>query len=413
MSAKSTYEYRARDASGKIFTGRVVANSADDVGNRLRTEGKYVLSINDRPLRTKTVLDADQIRRNEAAKRVRREDVIAFCQQLSVMLETGVPLTEALDSFCRQTPSRDFKQVLDILREDVYGGEQFSVAMSKWPRVFPTMIVSLMKASEASGTMPMMLGRIADYLQKERRTARQIKGALSYPMFMMGAGVLLSFFLLVFILPRFAKIYDSREAALPTPTRVLMATSEFLTSQYMVYVPATAVGLVMLTLFLRTSNGRWTADWLRLHVPVLRTMYGQLYITRATRTMSTLLIAGVNVLDIIEICRGVTLNRCFNALWDDMEEGVREGQQISEAVRRSDYVPPNVASMIASGERSGRLGEVTERIAQFSEEELDNAVKQVTAFIEPVMVIGMGVMVGAVAISLLLPIFKMSNVMSG
>ena len=413
MAAKSTYEYRARDASGTIVTGRVVAQSADEVGNRLRAEGKYVLMINDRPLRSRTVLDADQIRRNEAAKRVRREDVISFCQQLSVMLETGVPLTEALDSFCRQTPSRDFKQVLDILREDVYGGETFSGAMAKWPRVFPTMIISLMKASEASGTMPMMLGRVAEYLQKERRTARQIKGALSYPMFMMGAGLLLSAFLLVFILPRFAKIYDSREAALPTPTRVLMATSDFLTTHYMIYVPAIIVILSLIGVFLRTNRGRWTADWLRLHMPILGTMYGQLYITRASRTMSTLLLAGVNVLDIIEICRGVTQNRCFNVLWDDMEEGVREGQQMSEAFRRSKYVPPNVASMIASGERSGRLGEVAESIAKFSEEELDNAVKQVTAFIEPIMVIGMGVMVGAVAISLLLPIFKMSNVMAG
>jgi type IV pilus assembly protein PilC len=142
-------------------------------------------------------------------------------------------------------------------------------------------------------------------------------------------------------------------------------------------------------------------------------MYGQLYITRAASTMATLLHAGVNVLDIIEICRGITNNICFNELWDDMEAGIREGRQVSDAAATSPYVPPNVASMIASGERAGQLDQVMERVAEFSEQELDAAVKQVTSFIEPIMIICMGVVVGGVAMALLLPIFKMGNVMSG
>jgi type IV pilus assembly protein PilC len=413
MGVKSTFAFRAREVSGDVVTGTMVAETADEVGARLRSEGKYVIAIDDRPLRERDTLDADQIRLNEAAKRVRREDVIAFSLQLSTMLETGVPLAEALDSFCRQTTSREFKQVLEVLREDVYSGENFSTAMAKWPRVFPSMMISLMKASEASGTMDMMLGRVGEYLQKERRTVRQIKGALSYPMFMMGAGVLLSVFLMIFILPRFAKVYDAREAALPVPTKVLLTISQVITGQYLVYVPVLVVLLVAGTVFLRTDSGRWTMDWLRLHVPGLRQMYAQLYLTRAARTMSTLMVAGVNLLDIIEICRGVTNNRCFNVVWDEMEVGVREGRQMSDACTESPYIPPNIASMISSGERSGRLGQVMERIAAYSEDELDTSVKQVTAYIEPIMIMGMGVVVGGVAISLLLPIFKMSNVMSG
>jgi type II secretory pathway component PulF len=206
MTVQSIYIFTARDAAGTLVNGQMTAGSPDEVGTRLRAEGKYVVSVLENSMRVEAALDERQIRRNEAAKRVRREDVIAFCQQLSVMLETGVPLSEALDSFMHQTQRREFKQVVASLRDDIHGGEQFSVAMAKWPRVFPTMIVSLMKASEASGTMSMMLGRVAEYLNKERRTARQVKGALGYPMFMMGTAVLMTVFLMTFVLPRFAKI---------------------------------------------------------------------------------------------------------------------------------------------------------------------------------------------------------------
>lgn len=413
MAVQSIYIFTARDAAGTLVNGQMTAGSADEVGTRLRAEGKYVVAVQENSMRVEAALDERQIRRNEAAKRVRREDVISFCQQLSVMLETGVPLSEALDSFMHQTQRREFKQVVASLRDEIYGGERFSVAMARWPRVFPTMIVSLMKASEASGTMAMMLGRVAEYLNKERRTARQIKGALGYPMFMMGTALLMTVFLMTFVLPRFAKIYEMRSAQLPAPTRILLGISEFFTSQYMTYLPVLAVLVAGGFFWFRHPSGRRVLDWVRLHAPVLRTMFGQLYITRASRTMATLMASGVNLIDIIEICRGVTSNSYYDTMWTRMEADVREGKQISDTVFATPFIPRNIASMISSGERSGRLAQVMERIAAFSEEELDAAVKQATSFIEPVMIVFMGFVVGGVAIALLLPIFSMGKVMAG
>jgi type IV pilus assembly protein PilC len=410
---QSTYAYRARDAAGQTVSGTMVAGSAEEVGAKLRAEGKFVLFVDENALRAIAAVDAQQLRRNEAAKRVRREDVISFCQQLSVMLETGVPLTEALDSFCKQTPRKEFRQVLMSIRDCIHGGEHFSGALARWPRVFPHMVISLMKASEASGTMAMMLGRIGDYLAKERRTAKQIKGALAYPAFMMGTGLTMTVFLMSFVLPRFAKIYEARSATLPTPTRVLLKASDFVTTQYMFYGPVLLVLVFGLAFWMRRRSGRRVLDWIKLRMPVLRTMFGQLYITRASRTMATLLSSGVNLLDIIAICRGVTNNSYYDDMWTAMEHGVREGRQISDAVFATPFIPPNVASMIASGERSGRLAEVMERIAAFSEEELDAAVKQTTSYIEPIMIILMGLVVGGVAMALLLPVFSMGKVMSG
>jgi len=413
MPAQSTYAYKARDGSGQVITGQVIATSAEEVGAKLRSEGKYVLSVSDNAMRAAAVLDEKQVRRNEAAKRVRREDVIAFCQQLSVMLETGVPLTEALDAFCSQTPRKEFRQVLTVLRDEVYGGEKFSSAMARWPRVFPHMMVSLMKASEASGTMAMMLGRIGEYLGKEQKTMRQIKGAMSYPAFMMLTGLAMTMFLMAFVLPKFAKIYEMRSASLPLPTKVLLTMSEFVTTKWMYYGPTSVTLGIVLFIFLKQPAGRKACDWLRLNVPVLKRMYHQLYITRASRTMATLLSSGVNLLDIINICRGVTNNYYYNRMWTLMEQGIREGHQISDAVFATPFIPRNIASMINSGERSGRLAEVMERIAAFSEEELDAAVKTATSFVEPIMIMFMGVVVGGVAMALLLPIFSMGKVMSG
>lgn len=413
MGAQSTFAYKARDSSGEVFTGTISATSSREVGARLRAEGKYVLSVKEHALRAETELDARQIKRNEIAKRISRDDVIGLCQQLSVMLETGVPLAEALDAFCQQTTKREFREVVESIRDDIHGGEPFSIAMAKWPRVFPNMMISLMKASEASGTMSMMLGRIGTYLAKERRTSRQIKGALSYPMFMMSVAVVLTIFLMAFVLPRFANVYAMRSAALPTPTRALLAISEFVTTQYLMYLPVLAVIAVVLVIFVRSATGRRACDWLRLNLPVIRVMYRQLYITRAARTMGTLLAAGVSLLDIIELCRGVTNNVYYDDLWNRVSDNVRQGQQLSDAIIGSPFIPSNVASMIASGERSGRLAEVMDKIAEFSEEELETAVKQTTAYIEPTMIICMGVLVGGVAIALLLPVFKMGTIMSG
>ncbi|HWB20487.1 MAG TPA: type II secretion system F family protein [Phycisphaerales bacterium] len=411
--AQSTFAYKARDQQGNMVTGKLVGTNAGEIASRLRAEGKIVINVSDNSLRAAIEFDPTTLRRSEAAKRVRRTDVIAFCQQMSVMLETGVPLSEALEAFCRQTPRKEFRTILNEIRDQIFAGESISTSLARYPRVFPTMMVSLMKASEASGTMSSMFGSIGDYLAKERRTARQIKGALSYPLFMMFTAVGLTIFLMTFILPRFAKIYEMRSATLPAPTRVLLAVSNFVTHQYMYYGPVLVVFAITGFIFLRSQLGRRLLDWIRLNFPVLRIMYRQLYITRAARTLSTLLEAGVNLLDIIEICRGVTNNYYYTRLWARMAQGVRDGNQISDAVMNVSFIPPNVASMISSGERSGRLPHVMDRIAVFSEEELDTAVKQVTSFIEPVMILFMGVVVGGVAMALLLPIFSMGRVVSG
>jgi type IV pilus assembly protein PilC len=218
---------------------------------------------------------------------------------------------------------------------------------------------------------------------------------------------------MTFVLPRFAKIYEMKSTALPMPTKILMAMSDGLLGTWMYWVPTVIALIISAVLWHKTPSGRNVFDWLKLRTPVVGPMFSQLYTTRASRTLSTLLAAGVGVLDAIGICRDVTNNVQFDRLWTEMENDVRNGHPLSDAVFESPYVPSYVASMMASGERSGKLPAVMDRIASFTDEELESRVKKVSAMIEPLMILIMGGVVGGVAIAMLLPIFSMSKVISG
>jgi type IV pilus assembly protein PilC len=285
--------------------------------------------------------------------------------------------------------------------------------MARFPRVFPTIVVSLVRASEASGTMALMLGRVGDYLLKEERTRRQVRGAATYPAFMFGSALLITAFMLVVILPKFAAIYERKGSELPTATKIMMGIGDALRYGWTIWVPVVAVLAIGIAVWRRTTSGRRSIDWCKLSIPVIGRLTVTLYMARAGRTMSTLLAGGVGLIDVIRICKGVTNNLVFDRMWQDMEERVRDGKELTGAVADSRWIPAGVASMMSAGERSGRLPEVMEKIANRSDEELDVGIKKATSMIEPVLIIFMGLLVGAVAMALLLPIFKMSSVVAG
>lgn len=414
---KSTFFWRARDGAGRIVTGSTIAGSVDEVGSKLRSDGKFVVSVSP----ADAAIEAEPARQDAPARgrartaggRVSRNDVVVFCQQMSVMLDSGVPLPEAMQSVSAGIQSAPFKRVIESVSDDIEGGELLSVALSRWPKVFPGVLVSLMRASEATGSMGPMFGQAAEYLSKEQRTMRQVRQALSYPVFMMVIGIGITVFLLSVVLPRFAQIYEKRSATLPGPTSLLIDLSNFITTQYMIYLPVMAVLVVASMVLCRTRIGRSTIDSARLNLPVIGRLHRQVYLSRFSRTMSTLVGAGVNLLDVITICRGVTPNIHFDRFWDALERSVKEGGELATAAGTSGLVPANVVSMIAAGERSGRLSEVLSKAADFSEDELEATVKHVTSIVEPVMICVMGVVVGSIAMALLLPIFSMGKVVTG
>lgn len=401
----AVFAYKARDGRGMLTTGSLQALSLEEASRVLRGEGKFVVEL--APAQEKK---SSAVRR--PAGRIRREEVITFAHQLAVMVDTGVPLKEALECAVTQAQNPAFRAVLEDVTAHVQAGNEFSSALQRHPRVFPDVMICLLRASEVSGAMGPMLDRIARYLAKEHQTRKRIRSALSYPLFMLVMAIAVVVFLLVGVLPRFAAIYEHRGASLPGPTRVLLAISDITVEYWWLWSGTIAVMGIFGYLFAHTTTGRRVIDALKLRLPVIGTIFSQLYITRSCRTMGAMLNAGVAMLDMIAIVRQGTHNVHFQDMWDMVDDRLRKGSQLSEPLFDSPLIPRAVAQMIHSGEKSGRLGTVMNRIADYTEQEFDNSVRNATQFIEPVMVGFMGGLIGFIAIPLLLPIFNVGQVMT-
>jgi len=399
-----TYAYQVRDPSGKFLSGALAAGSVDEATRALRQDGSTVISVHEQA--------GGAARALGGTKKVRRDDVIYFASQLAVMVDTGVPLDEALDAIAEGTDHSGVEALVRDLSGKVKAGTEFSAALEDHPKVFSRLFISLMRASEASGTMGAMLQRVSEYLTSERDTRKKIKGALIYPACMLGFCVLVVAGLLIFVLPRFEKIYAGKGAILPAPTRALLALSNGLVN-YWPFVLAGLIGAgVGLYFYLRSDGGRLLVDTLRVRVPVLGAMYRKAYLARSLRTMATMVSTGVSMLDGLEITAQVAGNHLYARIWRGLAERVKEGATLSDELLRCDLIPRTVTQMVHAGERTGKLDVVMNRVADYCESDLAVAVKSITSLIEPAMIIVMGLVVGGIAMALLLPIFSISKVVA-
>lgn len=402
--------YKVRSAAGELTTGLITAGSVAEAGGKLRSEGLFIVKID--PAKAGKTAKEKKQKTASGRKRVPRPMIIAFAHQLAVMVDTGVPISEALHCIADQCDSADFKAVVEDVAAQVEAGGELSLALGRYPKIFPPIMVSLVRASEVSGTMGAMLERISNYLGKEYQTYKKIKGALTYPAVMLAMVLAVTVGLLVWVLPRFATIFESKGAALPLPTRMLMFISDSLMLHWYFWVGGVVSLVVGMALAVRTNWGRHLIDRFKLASPIFGELFAKLYVTRATRTMGTMINAGVPVLDMIAIVKDVTRNALYEDLWANVDERLRQGAQLSDALFDSPLIPRSVAQMIYAGEKSGRLGQTMEKIAGFTEEEFDEQIKTTTNLIEPTMVAIMGGIVGFVAIALLLPIFSVSSVVA-
>jgi len=344
-------------------------------------------------------------------KKIKRDDIIFLANQLAVMVDTGVPLTEALDSINEQTEHTGLKAVISDVSVQVRAGVEFSAALARHPRVFSKLFVSLMRASEVSGTMGKMLRRVTQYLKAERDIRKQIKGAIIYPACMLCFCTLVVAMILIFVMPRFEKVYAGKAAVLPAPTRVLLAMSHGLVHYwYAVLGVILAVGAAIYWYF-RTESGKTLLDKVRISLPIIGPMYRKSYLARSMRTMATMVGSGVGMLDGLAITAEVAGNRFYSQIWTNLADRVSEGSGLAEHLRASRIIPNTVAQMVSTGERTGKLELVMDRVAEFCEDDLKTSIKSATSLIEPAMIIVMGVVIGGIAMALLLPVFNVSKIM--
>jgi len=349
--------------------------------------------------------------------KVNQSELILFTTQLSVMLDSGVVLSDALDAIVAQAEYGAFRSIIMDVSERVKSGENFSKALAGYSRVFNTMFISMVRASEASGRMAEMLNVLSGYLNFESETRKRIKGALTYPFIMALMAVAATGTLMFFVLPRFMRIYESRGAALPKLTQILVSFSKILGNLQIMTGILTLVIFVSIGLYYwaGTLSGRWVIDFIKIRTPVLGTMFIDTVVTRSMRIMATMINTGVNLLESIEVVQGSCQNYYFRRLWKVVDEKIRAGYQLSESIILSpghDLIAPGIIQMLRAGEKSGKLGEVCDKISAFYEKKLEASIRNVMALIEPVMITIMGTVIGTIAIALLLPVFRISSVIT-
>jgi len=354
--------------------------------------------------------------------KVKQAELIIFTTQLSVMLDSGVVLSDALDAIAEQAEQGTLKLIIMNVSESVKSGENFSEALAGYPKVFNSMFISMVKASEASGKMAEMLGILSGYLNFEAETRKRIKGALTYPFIMAIMAVASTGTMMFFVLPRFMKIYEARGAALPKITQLLLNASAILGDfKVMTVVVTTAIVASMaLYYWAGTVAGRRAMDFIKIRTPVLGTMFIDLVVTRSMRIMATMVNTGVNLLDSIKVMQGSCENYYFQQLWTETDEKIRDGYQLSESIlisaggepSRAKLIAPGIIQMLRAGEKGGKLGEVCDKISVFYEKKLEASIKNVTALIEPLMITILGAIIGTIAIALLLPVFRISSVIA-
>ena len=396
----ATYTYRVRNRQGEIFQDQMEGADTMAVASELRQKGLLVIDVKEQSVSQKDIL--------EPFKRVKLADLVVFSRQFATMINAGLPIVRALYVLSEQTENQKLKEVVVQVRKDVEAGLALSEALEKHPKVFSRLYVEMVRAGEIGGMLDEVLLRVADQLEGDQELRRKVKSAMTYPLVVLVLAILAASFMLIFIVPVFARMFEDLGGTLPLPTRVAMGISDILTSIYGVLVYA-AMGAAVFG-FLRwknTENGRRVWGRISLRIPAkIGDVIQKVALARFARTLGTLSAAGVPILQAIEITASSSGNWVVENALLKSRDAIREGIPIYKPLEDEPIFPPMVTRMIAVGEETGDIDGMLGKIADFYESEVDATVKALTSIIEPLMIVVVGGIVGGIIIAMYLPMFK-------
>ena len=393
------YNYTALDSSGKKITGEMEASSPLELKKMLRKEKKMLIKHKRK----------SEFKMKSMFERVKTKDIAVFTRGLSTMINAGVNLMRCFEILEAQTTKPKLKIVLAMVKDDISGGVPLADALEKHPKYFDKLYISMVKAGEASGMLDVVFMRTATSLEKSEEIRGKVKGAMIYPSIVFMTSLLVMFFMLAFIIPKFMLLFEGTGVEMPLLTRMVMRASEIASSfWYLFLLGAVGIGYGAKRV-LATTKGRRFFDVFLLKVPIMGTFVRKTAMARFTRTLSTLLNSGVGILMAFDICGEVVGNSLIEEAIIVAKDSIREGASIFKPLAASGQFPPMVTDMIEVGEESGQLSEVLSKVADFAEMELEEAVRNLLSAFEPLIILFMAVGVGVLIIAMFLPLFKMSD----
>ena len=341
--------------------------------------------------------------------RVKENDIILFARQFSTMIDAGLPIIQCLDILHNQQSNATFKKMLKQVKESVEGGATLAEALKKFPKQFDDLFVNMISAGEAGGILDAILRRLAAYMEKAARLKAKVKGAMTYPLVTLGIAVVVLAVILIFVIPVFEEMFADFGSELPAPTQLVVAMSDLVKSKIVYIIIAFFLGAFAFKKYYATEKGRDTVDDLLLRLPVFGMLLRKVAVAKFTRTMGTMLASGVAILEALDIVAKTAGNRSVEKAIYNVRSGITEGRTMADPLTESGVFPPMVCQMIAVGESTGALDAMLEKIADFYDEEVDQAVENMTALIEPLMLVFLGVTIGGLVVAMYLPIFKMAG----
>jgi general secretion pathway protein F len=405
------YQYIGIDQKGKRSGGMIDADSERAARFKLRRMGVFPTSLAPKGSAAapqKMSLNM-QIDFSKYLQRVKVQDVALMTRQLSSLLNAGIPLVDALGALIEQIENVKLRTVLSEVREEVVAGAKMSDAMKKHPSIFNHLYVNMVNAGESSGTLDVVLVRLADFTEGQAKLRSKIIGAMIYPAIMTFVGIALMAMLLVYVVPKVTKIFEDVNAALPLPTRVLMSVSNALKDYWYLFLLMIPVIVFAVKRFLKTPKGRAWWDKKSLKMPLFGNLQRMVVVSRFARTLATLLSSGVPLMVSMDIVRNIVTNVHLRKVVEETRDNVREGQSMADPLKRSGEFPPIVTHMIAVGEKTGELEKMLERVADNYDTQVDTTVSTLTTLLEPVMILVMAAIVAFIVLSILLPILKLNQ----
>jgi len=400
------YRYRGRRSdSGAAVVGERSATNKQALATLLRNERILPVSIVEKG-------DDTPAAAPRSRGRVSSKTLALFTRQFSVMIDSGLPLTQCLAIMADQQENRHFRTVLEKVREDVESGSTLADAMKKHPSAFDHLFTNMISAGEIGGILDVILRRLSIFVEKAAKLKRAVVSASVYPVVIMLVAVIVVFVIMIWVIPVFATVFTGMNVTLPLPTRVIMAISSFLTQFILPIIALIVLGVLGFRYYYKTESGRFVIDRSLLQVPIIGLVLKKIAIARFSRTLATLLVSGVSILEALDIVAGTAGNVVLQSGLMKVRKDVEEGKTLVEPLKKVGIFPPMVTQMVAVGEQTGELDQMLEKLADYYEEEADQAIANMMTLFEPVMIVFLGVVIGGIVISLYLPIFSLINKLS-
>jgi type IV pilus assembly protein PilC len=396
----TVFQWSGKTLQGTIESGEITAASKEEVASQLRRRNITPTTISEQEKRPPFGISFE--------KKVTDKDIVVFTRQFSTMIDAGLPLVQALDILSEQVESKSLSKTLTKVKDDVEGGSTYADALKKHPKSFTELYVNMVAAGESGGILDTILNRLAGYIEKSMKLKKKGKGALVYPATISIVAIAVVAVILIFVVPTFARMFATLGGTLPLPTRIILNLSNFLNGMGGISVLVSLVVFIIAFKQIRKSKkGQKITDALFLKFPIFGILLLKVAIAKFTRTMGTLTSSGVPILDGLEITAKTSGNRVVEDAVMDVRTAVSEGKTLAEPLMRSKVFPPMVTHMIAVGESTGALDSMMSKIADFYDDEVDNSVNNLTAMMEPMLMVFLGTTVGFIIVAMYLPIFKL------